>query len=409
MKVEVKKLETEKIREDFPVLRREVNGKQLVYLDNAATSQKPRQVLDAMNEFYSFYNANVHRGIHKLAEEATLAYEDAHRKAGEFINAQSMEEIIFTRNTTEALNLLAYSLTKPLRKGDEILLTQMEHHSNLVPWQQISKERGLVLKFIDIDENGELKKEDFSKITEKTKIVSVTHMSNVLGTINPVKEIAKIAHENGALMVVDGAQSVPHFPVDVQSLGCDFLAFSGHKMLGPTGIGVLYGRKSLLEGMSPFLYGGETIREVQFQFSSWNDLPWKFEAGSMNIAEGIGLSAAIDYLQKLGMENVFAHEQSLTEYAYTRLEEEDVQVYGPKPNGRGGVLAFNVDGVHAHDLSTLLDQEGIAIRGGHHCAMPLMGLLGVAGTARASLYLYNTKEEIDKLIAGIQKAKKVFA
>jgi cysteine desulfurase/selenocysteine lyase len=404
MKPGLKKNEIEKIKEDFPILKRKINGNPLVYLDSAATSQKPRQVIEAMNSFYSTYNANIHRGLHRLSEEATLAYEEAHRKAGKFINAR-FEEIVFTKNTTESINLLAYSLTRTLKKGDEIVLSQMEHHSNLVPWQQLAKERGLVLKFLEIDENGRLK-DGFSPIGRKTRIVSVTHMSNVLGTINPVKDIAATARDNGALMIVDAAQSVPHFPVDVRKLGCDFLVFSGHKMLGPTGIGVLYGRKDILEEMEPFLYGGDMIKEVTFEKTSFNDLPWKFEAGTSPIAEGIGLAAAIDYLERLGMERIFRHEKALTEYAFERL---DATLYGPPPEGRGGVISFNAGKIHPHDLATLLDQDGIAIRGGHHCAQPLMGLLGVTGTARASFYLYNTGEDVERLAEAISKARKVFS
>lgn len=395
----------EKVKEDFPILQKPMNGKPLVYLDSSATSQRPRQVLEAMNLFYENKNANVHRGIYRLSEEATVAYEEAHTTVGAFIGA-AMEETIFTKNTTESLNLLAYSLTKKLEKGDEIMLTQMEHHSNLVPWQQLAQERGLTVRFLPVSKDGELPQD--LQLSNKTKIVSVTHMSNVLGTINPVKEIAKQAHDAGAVCVVDAAQSVPHFPVDVQALGVDFLAFSGHKMLGPTGIGVLYGKKHLLEGMDPFLYGGDMIREVTFEQTQFNDLPWKFEAGTPNIAEAVGLAAAVDYLKKLGMDKVFAHEQSLTQYAFERLEPLGVTIHGPPPGNRGGVLSFSVPGIHPHDLSTLLDQDGIAIRGGHHCAMPLMGVLGVTGTARASLYLYNTKDDIDRLAESIEKAKKVF-
>lgn len=395
------------VRKDFPIFQRTVNGKPLVYLDSAATSQKPRQVIEALARFYSISNANVHRGIYQLSEEASRAYEEAHRKTASFIRARSLEEIIFTKNTTESLNLLAYSLTKPLKPGDEIVLTQMEHHSNLVPWQQLAREKGLILKYLPVAPGGTLA--DFSPITRKTKIVSVTHASNVLGTINPVQEIARLAHEHGALCVLDAAQSVPHFPVDVRSLECDFLAFSGHKMLGPAGVGVLYGKRELLEKMSPFLYGGDMVREVSFEDASWNDLPWKFEAGTSTIGDGIGLGAAIDYLQTIGMENISAHGKALTAYAYEALQSLGATIYGPPAQERGSVLSFNFDGIHPHDLATVLDQEGIAIRAGNHCAMPLMGVLGVTGTARASFYLYNTKEDIDRMAAGLEKAKKVFA
>src|SRR3989338_7598231 len=343
-------MDIEKIRKDFPILQRKVHSKPLVYLDNAATSQKPKQVIDAISNYYSSYNANIHRGIHKLSEEATLGYEKAHEKVAEFIGAGGMEEIVFTKNTTESLNLLAYSLTLSLKKGDEIVLTQMEHHSNIVPWQQLAKQRGLAVKYIKINEEGALDAKSISEsITKKTRIVSATHASNVLGTINPVREIAKIAHENNALMVVDGAQSVPHMKVDVKDLNCDFLAFSGHKMLGPTGIGVLYGRKELLEEMPPFLYGGDMIREVKFEGSTFNQLPWKFEAGTPNIAEGIGLGAAVDYLSKVGMSNIFNRDKELLGYAMERMKEIDgITIYGPKDGV--SIVSFNVHGVHPHDV-----------------------------------------------------------
>ncbi|MBI2130154.1 cysteine desulfurase [Candidatus Woesearchaeota archaeon] len=402
-------MDTGIIRKDFPILQRKVHGKQLVYLDNAATSQKPNQVIDAISNYYNSYNANIHRGIHKLSEEATLEYEKAHEKIARFINSGGMEEIIFTKNTTESLNLLAYSLTLNLKKGDEIAVTEMEHHSNIVPWQQLAKQRGLILRFIKINDEGKLDENSISEtINKRTRIVSVTHASNVFGTINPVKEIAKIAHENNALMVVDGAQSVPHMEVDVKDMNCDFLAFSGHKMLGPTGIGVLYGKKELLEKMSPFLYGGDMIREVKPESTTFNDLPWKFEAGTPNIADGIALGTSVDYLNGIGMEKIRMHDRELTEYAMEKLDEiEGINIYGPSDE-RGAVVSFNVDRVHSHDVSQILDSEGIAIRAGHHCCMPLMRTLGVQGTARASFYLYNTKEEIDALVAGIDKVKKVF-
>ncbi len=410
IKMKIKEtMDIEKIRKDFPILNRKVHGKPLIYLDNAATSQKPKQVIDAISDYYNSYNANIHRGIHKLSEEATLAYEKAHEKTAEFIGAGGMEEIVFTKNTTESLNLLAYSLTLGLKKGDEIVLTQMEHHSNIVPWQQLAKQRGLAVKYININEEGQLDAKSISEsITKKTKIVSATHASNVMGTINPIKEIAKIAHENNALMIVDGAQSVPHMKVNVKDLNCDFLAFSGHKMLGPTGIGVLYGKKELLEKMPPFLYGGDMIREVKFDDATFNDLPWKFEAGTPNIAAGIGLGAAVDYLNKVGMDAIRRHDKELTEYAMEILNEIDgISIYGPKDE-RGAVVSFNINSVHSHDVSEILDSEGIAIRAGHHCCMPLMKLLNVQGTARASFYLYNTKEEINKLAEGIKKVKKIF-
>ena len=396
------------IRNDFPILQRKVHNKPLIYFDNAATSQKPKSVLDAINFYYRNYNANIHRSIHTLGEEATSGYEKAHEKVADFINAPSYQNIVFTKNTTESLNLLAYSLTSKLKRGDEIVISQMEHHSNFVPWQQLAKQRGLVLKFMKIDKEGKLDRKSINdNITKKTKIVSVTHVSNVLGTINPVGEIAKIAHDNDAFMVVDGAQSAPHMPIDMKKTDADFYAFSGHKMLGPTGIGVLYGKKELLEEMQPFLYGGEMIREVTFADTTFNDLPWKFEAGTMNIAEAIGLGAAIDYLAKIGMETIFKRDKELTNYAIEKLGEiKGVKIYGPKE--RGAVVSFNVDDVHAHDVSQVLDSEGVAIRAGHHCCMPLMSVLNVPATARASFYFYNTKKEIDVFIEAIEKVKKVF-
>lgn len=402
-------INAEKLRKDFPILDVKVHGKPLVYLDNAATSQKPKQVINAIKDYYERYNANIHRSIHKLGEEATAAYEEAHKKSADFINAD-FEEVVFTKNTTESINLLAYSLTSNLKAGDEIVISQMEHHSNFVPWQQLALKKGLKLKFIEINKDGTLNNESIKKnITKKTKIVSVTHVSNVLGTINDVEKIGKIAHENDALLIVDVAQSVPHMPIDVKKLDCDFMAFSGHKMLGPTGIGVLYGKKELLENMQPFLYGGEMIKEVKFENTKFNDLPWKFEAGTMNIAEAIGLGAATDYLNKIGMENIARHEKDLVRYAYERLNElKEIEIYGPSAEKRSGLVAFNVKGVHAHDTSQILDGEGIAIRAGHHCAMPLHSVLGIAASARASFYFYNTKEEVDKLVKGIKKVINVF-
>jgi len=401
-------LNFEQLRKDFPILNRKIHGKQLVYFDNAATSQKPKQVIDAMDNYYKNSNANIHRSIHQIGEEATKLYEEAHEKVADFINADSYQNIVFTKNTTESLNLLAYSLTSKLKKGDEIAISQMEHHSNFVPWQQLAKQRGLKLKFIKIDGEGNLDKKSIQEnITKRTKIVSLTHASNVLGTINPIKDIAKIAHEHGAMVVVDGAQSVPHMPVDVQQLDADFLAFSGHKMLGPTGIGVLYGKKELLEEMQPFLYGGEMIREVKFDDTTFNELPWKFEAGTMNIAEAVGLGAAIDYLKKTGMENIRNHDAELVDYAMAKLKKIDwIKTYGPKE--RGAVISFNVKGVHAHDVAQILDSDGVAVRAGHHCCMPLMGVLGVPATARASFYLYNTEKEVDHFVEALYKVKKIF-
>jgi len=402
-------MDIENIRKDFPILDVKVNNKPLVYLDNAATTQKPKVVINAVKDYYENYNANIHRSIHKLGEEATLAYETAHRKVSDFINA-GFEEIIFTKGTTESLNLLAYSLGNKLNAGDEIVISQMEHHSNFVPWQQLAQRKNLKLKFIEIDENGLLKEESIDEnITKKTKIVSLTHVSNVLGTVNDVENIAKITHDNDALLIVDAAQSVPHMPVDVKKLNCDFMAFSGHKMLGPTGIGCLYGKKDLLEKMDPFLYGGEMIKEVTFEHTKFNDLPWKFEAGTTNIAQGIGLGVAIDYLNKIGMENIEQHEKELVKYAMEKLNEiKEIEIYGPEANKRSGLVAFNVKDVHAHDTAQILDSEGIAVRAGHHCAMPLASVLGIIASARASFYLYNTKDEIDKLVEGIDKVIKVF-
>ena len=402
-------LDVEKIRKDFPILKVKVNGKPLVYFDNAATSQKPKQVIDALSDYYENYNANIHRSIHKLGEQATLAYENAHKKVAEFINSDP-EEIVFTKGATESLNLVAYSLTENLKPNDEIILTQMEHHSNLVPWQQLAKKKNLKLNFVEFDEEGKLRLGQFEELlNKKTKIVSVVHMSNALGTINPVEEIAKTVKEkSSAYFIVDAAQSVPHMPVDVKKMNCDFLAFSGHKMLAPTGIGVLYGKKELLEKMQPFQYGGGMIKEVTFKDTKFNDIPWKFEAGTPNIAQGIGLAAAVDYLNKVGMKNIMNHGKELANYCYEKLSEiDEVEIYGPKE--RGALVSFNVKEVHAHDTATILDSEGIAVRAGHHCTMPLHSVLGIPASTRASFYLYNTKEEIDKLAEGIQKVIKVFS
>lgn len=394
-------IDSARVRKDFPILKRKVYGKPLIYLDNAATTQKPRQVIEAISGYYENYNSNVHRAVHKLSQEATEAYDAAHEKVAEFISARSMEEIVFTRNATEAINAVAYSLSKQLRKGDEILLTQMEHHSNIVPWQQAAKRTGAVLRYAEIDSNGELKP---ANIGEKTKIVAFTHASNVLGTINPAKEIIAAAKDAGAITVVDGAQSVPHMPVNVQKLGCDFLAFSGHKMLGPMGIGALYGRKEMLESMEPFLYGGDMISEVSFEGAKWNDLPWKFEAGTPDVAGAVGLAAAIEYLQKAGMDEVHEHEKKLVKIAMRKLRQIDgLTIYGPAAEKRGGLVSFTLEGVHPHDVSALLDAEGIAVRGGHHCAIPLAGVLGIHGSTRASFYLYNTPEEVEKMAAAVEK------
>lgn len=405
----MKQLNVEKIRKDFKILNSTANGKQLIYLDNAATTQKPKQVITATKKFYETTNANVHRGIYKISEEATKQYENAHATIAKLINAKP-EEIIFTKNATESLNLLAYTLCSGLKESDEILLTQMEHHSNLVPWQQNAKKLGLKVKYAEINKDGTLNIESFkSLLHSNTKIVSVTHVSNFLGTINPVEELAKLAHAIGALFIVDASQSVPHMPVNAKKINCDFLAFSGHKMLGPTGIGVLYGKKDLLEKLPPFLFGGDMIKEVTFEDTKWNELPWKFEAGTPNIAEAIGIAKAAKYLEKTGLDKIQQYEAELTAYALKRMEEiPDITIYGPTADKRGAIISFNINGVHAHDIAAVLDEENIAIRAGHHCAMPLAKLLGVTGTARASFYFYNTKKEIDHFTETLKKAKEFF-
>lgn len=397
------------VREQFPILHQQVNGHDLVYLDSAATSQKPRVVIDAMNEYYRSYNSNVHRGVHTLGTKATDAYEGAREKVRAFIRAASVQEIIFTRGATTALNTVAISYARAnLKEGDEIVITHMEHHANIIPWQQAAKATGATLKYIPLQEDGTLSLEDVKRtITHQTKIVAVTHVSNVLGTINPIKDIAKIAHDHGAIIVVDGAQSTPHMQIDVQELDCDFFAFSGHKMCGPTGIGVLYGKKDLLNNMEPAEFGGEMIDFVDLYDSTWKELPWKFEAGTPIIAGAIGLGKAIDFLNEIGMEEVSRYEHQLATYALERFKElEGATVYGPQH--RAGLVTFNLDDVHPHDASTVLDTEGVAIRAGHHCAQPLMKWLGVSATARASFYLYNTEEEIDQLIAALRKTKEYF-
>ncbi|AYJ90737.1 cysteine desulfurase [Bacillus safensis] len=397
------------VREQFPILHQQVNGHDLVYLDSAATSQKPRVVIDAMNEYYRSYNSNVHRGVHTLGTKATDAYEGAREKVRAFIRASSVQEIIFTRGTTTALNTVAISYARAnLKEGDEIVITHMEHHANIIPWQQAAKATGATLKYIPLQEDGTLSLEDVKQtITHQTKIVAVTHVSNVLGTINPIKEIAKIAHDHGAIIVVDGAQSTPHMQIDVQDLDCDFFAFSGHKMCGPTGIGVLYGKKDLLNNMEPAEFGGEMIDFVDLYDSTWKELPWKFEAGTPIIAGAVGLGKAIDFINDIGMEEVSRYEHQLATYALERFKELDgATVYGPQH--RAGLVTFNLDDVHPHDASTVLDTEGVAIRAGHHCAQPLMKWLGVSATARASFYLYNTEEEIDQLIAALRKTKEYF-
>ncbi len=401
----------EKVREDFPILKRKIKGKPLIYLDNAATTQKPRQVIESIVDYYSNYNANVHRGLHQLSEEASQAFEQAHKKTAEFINANSIQEIVFTKNTTEALNLAAYTLTQNLSKGDEIVISKMEHHSNFVPWQQLALQKGLKLKFIEVNSNGTLNLNDLNElISRKTKIVSVNFVSNVLGTINDVKKIEKIAHENNSIFVVDAAQAVPHIKVDVKKLNADFLAFSGHKMLGPTGIGVLYGKKHILEELNPFLFGGDMISEVSLNETSFNELPWKFEAGTPNIAGAIGLAAAIDYLNLIGLESIEKHEKELLKYSLEKLKEIDgIIFYGSEDlNNRTGVISFNLKGVHPHDVSTILNENGIAIRAGDHCAQPLMKELGIIGSNRISFYLYNLKKEVDEVVKSLTQTIKLF-
>ncbi len=399
-------------RADFPILTREVRpGVPVVYLDSTATSQKPLAVIEAMDDYYRRSNANVHRGIHALAEEATALYEGGRERVAKFINARSTKEIIFTRNTSEAINLVAYSWGRAnIRAGDVIVLTEMEHHSNLVPWQMLAAERGARLEFIPVTEAGELDLSTLdSLLALSPKLVGLTHMSNVLGTINPVTAIAAKAHAAGALVLVDGAQSVPHLPVDVQTLGVDFLAFSAHKMCGPTGIGVLWGRQDLLEEMPPFLGGGDMIRRVYLREFKPAELPHKFEAGTPAIAEAIGFGAAVDYLSSVGREAIRAHEHEIIAYAIERLEEvPGVKVYGPPAEKKGGVAAFTLDGIHPHDIAQVLDRDGIAIRAGHHCAMPLHDRYQLTATARASFYLYNTLPEVDKLIEGLYKVKRMF-
>ncbi|PGX72737.1 cysteine desulfurase [Priestia megaterium] len=397
------------IRKQFPILDQEVNGSPLVYLDSAATSQKPLAVIEAIEKYYKEYNSNVHRGVHTLGTRATDGYEGAREKVRKFINAKSTEEIIFTRGTTTALNTVAASYGRAnLKPGDEIVITYMEHHSNIIPWQQVAKETGATLKYISLTEDHALSLEEVkSTITSNTKIVSIMQVSNVLGTVNPVKEIAEIAHANGAVMVVDGAQSTPHMKVDVQDLDCDFFAFSGHKMGGPTGIGALYGKKELLEKMEPIEFGGEMIDFVNLYESTWKELPWKFEGGTPIIAGAIGLGAAIDFLEEVGLDNIQAHEHKLAQYALDRLSQVDgITIYGPKE--RAGVVTFNIEDVHPHDVATVVDADGIAIRAGHHCAQPLMKYLNVSSTARASFYLYNTEEEVDKLVSSLIKTKEYF-
>lgn len=400
------------LKKDFPILFQEVNDEPLVYLDNAATSQKPQQVLDALNTYYQRDNANVHRGVHTLAERATAKYEMARQKVKTFINAKETAEVLFTRGTTTSLNWVAKSFGEAnVNEGDEIVISYMEHHSNIIPWQQLAKKQKATLRYIELTPTGELDLASAKKlITAKTKIVAIAHVSNVLGVVNPIAELTEIAHQVGAVMVVDGAQSVPHMAVDVQQLDVDFYAFSGHKMLAPTGIGVLYGKRSLLEKMEPIEFGGEMIDFVYLEDSTWKELPWKFEAGTPNIAGAIGLGAAIDYLTEVGMEDIHHYEQELVAYVLPKLQEiPGITIYGPTdPAKRTGVITFNLEGVHPHDLATAMDMEGVAVRAGHHCAQPLMNYLEVNSTARASFYFYNTKSDADTFIKALLATKEFF-
>ena len=403
-------LDAYKIRQDFAILDQVVNDEPLVYLDNAATTQKPQVVLDTLMTYYHEDNANVHRGVHTLAERATAAYEASREKLRQFINAKSTKEVLFTRGTTTGLNWVGRFAEQVLEPGDEVVISIMEHHSNIIPWQEACKKTGAKLVYAYL-KDGQLDMEDLAnKITEKTKFVSLAQVSNVLGCINPVKEIAKLAHQVGAYMVVDGAQSAPHMAIDVQDLDCDFFTLSGHKMLGPTGIGVLYGKEEILNQMNPIEFGGEMIDFVYEQEATWKDLPWKFEAGTPNIAGAIALGAAVDYISNLGMENVHAYEQELVDYVLPKLQAiEGLTVYGPEdPSQHAGVIAFNIDGLHPHDVATALDYEGVAVRAGHHCAQPLINHLGISSAARASFYIYNTKEDCDKLVEAILATKEFF-
>jgi cysteine desulfurase/selenocysteine lyase len=406
-------LDPKLLRADFPILRREINGHPLVYLDSASTSQKPDVVIDAVSDYYREYNANVHRGIYTIGEEATAAYEAARAKVAAFINAPDRHEIVFTRNATEAINLVSYAWgRRNIGRGDTIVLTEMEHHANLVPWQLLVQEKDGDLEFIPITDDGILRLDVFEVLLRlKPRLVAFTHVSNTLGTINPVREMVEMAHAAGALVLIDGAQGVPHLPVDVQELGCDFYAFSGHKMLGPMGSGALWARRELLEAMPPFLAGGEMIREVHLRRSDFNDIPWKFEAGTPAVGDAVGLGMAVDYLSALGMDAVRAHERQLVAYALETLPREvpGIELYGPlDPDLRGGVIPFNLPGIHPHDVAQVLDRSGVAVRAGHHCTMPLHERLDLAATARASFSVYSTKDDIDALVAGLIEVQRVF-
>jgi cysteine desulfurase/selenocysteine lyase len=403
----VRTIDVAAIRKDFPILETGI-----AYLDSANTSQRPRQVTGAMLEYFEKFNSNIHRAAYRIAEEATVRYEATREKVRAFINASSTKEIIYTRGTTEAINLVAYSWgRKNVQRGDLIVLTILDHHSNIVPWQILAAERGATLEFVDIDDKGELRQDQYAALLKRgPKLVSFNAVSNALGTINPAGAMVAAAKKAGATVLVDGAQSTPHQPVDVQELGCDFYAFSGHKMLGPTGAGILYGRRELLEAMDPFMAGGDMIKTVRIEGTTYHDLPWKFEAGTQAIAEVIGLGAAVDYLSSLGMEAVRAHELDITEYAYEALSEvEGLTVYGPPPSRRAGVISFALEGIHPHDLATIADRDQVCLRAGHHCAMPLMTRLGVSATARASFYVYTQKDEVDRLVGSIKEAQRIFA
>lgn len=404
-------LDIQAIRRDFPILSQTVNGKSLVYLDNSASSQKPLAVLEAMDTCYREYYANVHRGIYHLSEQSSEAYETARKKVARFINARSWREVIFTRNATESINMVAYTWGQAnIKAGDIILTSEMEHHANLVPWQQLAGRTGAIVKYIPVDERGCLNMPAFDRLlTPAVKLVAITQMSNTLGTITPIGEIVQKAHAVGARVLLDGAQAVPHMPTNVQAFDCDFLAFSGHKMLGPTGIGVLWGRKEILAAMPPFMTGGDMIKRVGFEDADWNDLPWKFEAGTPAIVEAIGLGAAVDYLTNLGMHHVRQHEIALTTYALQRLSQvEGLRIYGPhEPTSRGGAIAFTLGDIHPHDVASVLDGEGIAVRAGHHCTMPLHAKLGLLATTRASFYIYNLPQEVDRLVEGLDKAREL--
>jgi cysteine desulfurase/selenocysteine lyase len=401
------------LRADFPILGTTVHGKPLIYLDSAATSQKPQVVIDAVDQFYSEYNANVHRGIYEIGERATAAYEHARAQVAKFIGAPDAHEVVFTRNATEAINLVAYSWgRRNISRGDPIVLTEMEHHANLVPWQLLVQEKDGDLEFIPITDDGLLRLDVFEVLLRlKPKLVAFTHVSNTLGTINPVVEMTRMAHEAGALVLIDGAQAVPHVPVDVAAIGADFYVFSGHKMLAPMGSGALWARRELLEAMPPFLAGGEMIREVHLRRSDWNDIPWKFEAGTPDAAAAIGLGVAADYLRGLGMEAVREHERELTAYALETLTREipDIELYGPTADQRGGVVPFNLAGIHPHDVAQVLDRSGVAVRAGHHCTMPLHERLDLAATVRASFNVYSTREDVDALVAGLREVQRIFA